>query len=167
MEEYNPTGPYCFKTGKRAGKCIEKLMFDNYTYLVWQMKEITKKPNNFKNELHEHLEWLLKKGEDRQPKMVCPQCGQKPVKYFSIITSYCGISVRKDFTCCGSSGCQTKLLGMAAGNHAKLEPFKFSVLQRLATNIDRKQLLGVYREAFDLPNRITKEIAFQFFSEES
>ena len=72
MTIYQPNGSYVIKSGKRKGKVLELLMFNDYLFLVWMLQKLNKASKGGKNELHLHLEWLIQKGENRQVKMICP-----------------------------------------------------------------------------------------------
>lgn len=168
--EYEPTKPYVIKGGKRKGKALELLMFNDYGFLRWHLAKIKKmKSGTGKNEYEKHLEWLLKRGEDRKPKMICPICGEKRVQYFSIRRSRGGydFSISPSYTCCEKEECRSKLRAKALGGPVQLVRPKFSNILRYAKlKRDRKRIADLYKEIFMLPTtRLTRKRAFQFFKE--
>ena len=167
MEEYRPDEPYVFKHGKRAGKSLEKLMFDDYEFLNWYYHDLNKRSKGGeKTELHKHLEWLLKRGQTRKPKMLCPQCGQRPVTRFSIIFYSDGISIGTVYTCCDAESCKDEIDILASGNTYQLLPFHFIVLNRLRTKGEKLELAELFKHVFKLKKPLTKQRAFELFNED-
>ncbi len=156
-------GWYEFKSGKRKGKVLELLMFEDYNFLHWFYHNKIKGGKE-KNRLERHLEWLLSRGEDRQPKMLCPQCNEEPVKYFSVLHSFNDFSIGTFYTCCEKKECKERLRGMAAGKSITLYQFKFSILRRF-NKTDAKRVAELYKRVFQLPKPLRREVAYKFFSE--
>ena len=166
---YEPSEPYVIKSGKREGKVLELLMFNDYSFLRWHLGKIRREySGGKKKQYHKHLEWLMAKGENREPKMECPICGQKEVKYFSVRfsrgTNRFSISPR--YTCCENSGCQEMLRAKAFGDNLQFFKPKFSNITRITKfKVDQKRIADLYRQIFNLEGRLTREKAFQFFKE--
>lgn len=162
---YTPKEPYVFKSGKRKGKVVELLMFTDYGFLSWLHNKISNKRKGVKkNQLEKHLEWILKQGETRKPKMDCPICGQNKIKLFSVIRGYNDFSMSAGYSCC--ENCKQKLKGYAAGKMIHLFEPKFSNIKNIAiTKGDQKRISQTYRTIYKLPTRLTRKRAFEFFSE--
>jgi len=153
-----------FQSGKRAGKAIELLMFTDYDFLIWLLRKLDRESGSTKNTLHLHLEWLIQKGENRQTKMICPQCKKQPVKFFSV--RYAGdlFSIGSSYTCCKKEECIEKVRAMAAGKWPELLPFRFSVMGNFRLKADKRRIGILFRRVFGLPNPLTREAAFEFFN---
>lgn len=165
--KYQPSGPYVIQSGKRRGRALEMLMFEDYAFLRWFLNyklDGNAKTQN-KNILHRHLEWLMERGEDRQPVLICPQCGKRPVKYFSVVYSCDGdISIGPEYTCCDEARCQETLTEMALEKPCRLLPIKFSSLLQFPHKTDQRRLARLFRSVFGLSGRLTKNQAFRFFA---
>jgi len=164
---YVPSGPYVIKSGKRKGKSLENLMFDDFLFLRWFLDVLNKKhQGGQKNEMHRHLEWLMHQGTNRKPVMLCPQCGQRPVTRFSMIRYSSGISIGTIYTCCDNDHCKDEIDAMAISHTYQLYPFSFAVLKTINVKFDCKELTDLFRKAFGLEGRLTKEKAFAFFAKD-
>ncbi len=169
---YEPNKPYIFQSGKREGKALEVLMFNEPGFIPWQLNLIRKRKNGSnKNALEKHLEWLIAKGETREPQMICPQCNKERVEYFSVRYSYDGrdFSISPAYTCCDSARCTEKLKAMAGGRGPHFFRIRWSSITRVTTRkSDQKRVADVFRHIFNLPygkgSRLTAEKAFEFFS---
>ncbi len=161
---YDPSQWYVIQSGKRKGEALELLMFKDYHFLCW-FKENKLKGGKNKNKLQLHLEWLLRQGETRQTKMLCPFCKSEPVKYFSVAYSFNDFSVGSGYTCCRKKECIESLRGMAMGKPVTLLEFKFSNLRRFNKTDARTRISELYRKAFGLDKPLTRKRAFQFFKE--
>jgi len=168
---YEPKEPYEFKSGRREGKVLELMMFKNYGFLNWYFnKKLGGRgvPENKKNELHRHLEWLLDKGENRRTELLCPYCGKRKVKLFSLLDSKYGFSIGPHYTCCNNMKCKGKVQSLPLGKIPMLLPFKFSQIKKFRAKSDQKRVGDLFRKVFGLPTRpdpLTRETAFQFFKE--
>lgn len=157
---------YVFVSGKNKGKVAELYMFDKYSFLVYMLYRLREEwsGKREKNFLHKHLEWLLRQGETRQTKMLCPQCGLRTVKFFSV--RYCyeryDFSIGTEYTCCENNECINTLQGKAMEKIPEFMPFKFSNLLRFEKS-DRPRVVRLFRQAFCLPERLRREEAFKFF----
>lgn len=171
---YEPSEPYEFKSGKRKGEVLELMMFNgNYSFLDWMLKKREEEceDQNNKDRLHRHLEWLLSKGENREPQMICPQCGEEKVKFFSTRWS----NFKSDFsigarnTCCSKRRCKEKLT--EGFSQIELKPFKFSVMKKeegFHRKVDQRRVGDLFRKVFNLstrPDPLTREMAFDFFKQ--
>lgn len=164
---YVPTGPYVFQSGKRQGKAAELLMFDDYGFLVWLYRKFESEFNGGRNRLYCHLEWLLRQGETRQSRMLCPHCQQQPVKYFSVLGLHSpdGISIGWEYTCCSAEACIEKVRNWAGVHDPDFLEFRFSRLIRFRTKFDRAEVVQLFRRVFSLPDRLTRQAAFKFFKD--
>lgn len=166
MAEYQPAGPYVIiRSKKRKGKAFELLMFEDYGFLVGLYEQMEQAKSTKPNLAHQHLRWLMARGEDRQPKMLCPHCQERPVAYFSLLSSREGISVGVPYTCCENPDCRGKVEAQGAWHHLPFHRFQFSVQSLLESKFDRRQLAEFYRIIFQLPRRLTRQEAFKFFNE--
>lgn len=160
---YEPLRPY---TIQKNNKTLEVLMFLDYCKLVWQYNKLEKEAE-FKDfreisDYHKHLEWLIERGEDRIPKAVCPHCRSNIVKfyYYEWSKGVPTFSIDDIF-------CQKCALDKIV-NISRLLRFKFSNLKQFYKYGEYNflnNILPIYKMAFKLPDRITKEIAFKFFKE--
>ncbi len=160
---YKPNGPYTFQSGKRKGRTLELLMFEDYQFLSWFYSQKVKSDNGNKNGLEKHLEWLLKRGEDRTPKMICPHCKKRSIAYFSVLLSGNDFSINPYYTCC--EDCTDELVSMAAGKTPSLLPIKFSSLLFFRKKGDRRRVAKMFRILFQTPNKMGRNKAFHFFNE--
>ena len=120
-----------------------------------------------KNSFHRHLEWLLERGQNRKPEMICPQCGARIVEFFSLLFGHGGdFSIGSHFTCCNNEGCKEILWDMACDKTPTFIPFEFSVQMRHNFRIDRRRVVGLFKEVFQLPRPLTRDAAFAFFKKD-
>jgi len=166
LSNYCPSGPYIFKGGKRKGVVLESLMFKDYNFLLYLLAKIRKEKGDSenKNELEKHLEWLLARGENRETKALCPQCGKKRVVYLSVAYSRFDFSAGPYYTSCENRECIERLRGMATKSIA-LYPFRFSTLKNFRSKTDQKRIGNIFKWAFGLPSPLRRERLFAFFSE--
>jgi hypothetical protein len=165
LETYVPSDCYEIKSGKSKGKVLERLMFQNYSWILWQLSFIRKKgdPDRKKNQMERHLEEILKRGENRETTAICPQCKESCVSYLSVIRSPYGISAGIGFTCCDNESCIRKVEGMAMKTPEFL-PFRFSILKTFSNKSDQKIIAGVLKWGFGL-KKFTKKELFALFWE--
>lgn len=171
-EAYVPTGPYVFQSGEHAGQAPEVLMFSDYRFIRWLYYKITSEHRGGeKNQLHCHLEWLLRQGENRQPRQLCRWCGQgHPIKHFLAWSFHggFGISIGAYYTCCGAESCRKRLEALACGHTRRLLEFKFSDLSRFGNLFDREQVARLFLWAFKLAGcQLDPQAAFRFFSQDA
>jgi hypothetical protein len=165
MAEYLPGGPYVIQSGKRKGKSMELLMFHDYPFLDWWIGHMNKETRGSKSRLHQHLEWLMARGEDRKTRKTCPQCGKSPVEFFSSLgNDQFGYSIYPIYTCCGRTLCRLNLLSQAAGASPLFYPVKFSSIMNYRKKFDQEMVVKLLRAVYGLPSRLTAKIAFEFFS---
>ena len=163
---YIPNGPYMFQGGKNQGKSVEIMMFTNYGLLRYMFSKMKESNPVVKNKLHLHLEWVLTQGENRTAKNICRVCRERPVKCFSILgTAKYGYSIGSHFACCEESDCRSALVSEAAGTAPLFLPIRFSSIMKFGIKSDQRQFVKALRSVFQLPERLTKEMVFQFFSE--
>ncbi len=159
---YVPEGPYIIQSGKNKGKSVELLMFSNYSLLNWIYEKAKENCFNQKNSLHRHLEWVMARGEDRKVQVNCPFCNQ-PATQFSIRSSY-GYSFDSDYICCNSDECKSNLRSYSFEKSLIFKPIKFSSMNFFRSKTDQKKLGQIFKKVFVLPNRMTRNHAFQFFA---
>lgn len=165
MDEYKPVGPYFFKSGERAGKTAEYFMFLDYPIILYMLGKMKKPKPEVKNKLHKHLEWLVRQGENREVKKICPQCHDRKIKYFSVLgNDKYGYSFGENYTCCDNNECKQKLISMAGGKTPTLYAVKFSSILKFQIKQDQKLVVRLLRDLFGLPKKITADVAFEFFS---
>jgi hypothetical protein len=162
---YNPTGPYVFKNGKRKGEVLELLMFKDYSFLRWLLYQINSEAHRQKNQLHQHLEWLIGQGENRPwPVQMCRHCGQRPITKFSILgTEEFGYSMGLSYACCSDLTCMEKLQGEAAGKSVIYLSPCFSNIRFFRHKSDQRLFTQLLRSFYGLPDRLTRQRAFEFF----
>ena len=146
-------------------------MFNDYGFLRWHYSELEKKysSNEGRNNYHRHLIWLLRRGENRQPKMDCPICGENKVEYFSVRYSRGTdlFSVGPQHTCCESKDCKRRIESNSFGGNLHFYEPRFSnVIKITSKKGDRKRITDLYRSIYKLEGRLTKEKAFKFFKAE-
>lgn len=165
---WRPSVPYIIQSGKRKGKALELLMFDDYSFLVWWhrvMKQNVRRNGGQKNEAHKHLEWLFERGENRVATHFCPRCRQQAVAFISVVQSCSGeVSIGQLWTCCDSEVCMKIVASEAFDKPQYFIPLKFSSMNKFASRYYQRQVAGLLRWAFDLPDRLTRQRAFDFFS---
>lgn len=169
LRDYDPNGPYVIKSGKRKNKALEVLMFNDYGFLRWHYSELERKysSNRGRNNYHRHLIWVLRRGENRQPKMDCPICGENRLEYFSVRYSRGTdlFSVGPQHTSCES--CKGKIANRSSGGDLRLYQPKFSNIVKITSKKgDQKRIADLYRSIFKLEGRLTKQKAFNFFKED-
>jgi len=159
-----PTAPYVIRSGKYKDAAVEILMFNNYPFLKFLYLEMNKNPAAEKNRLHQHLDWLMKQGENRKTQVICPQCHQRKIRYFSARGSArFGYSISLLFSSCEKPNCIKKLESLSGGTTIELYPFRFSSIAKFKNKSDQRKVANLLRNAFDLPARLTAEAAFRFF----
>jgi hypothetical protein len=163
LEIYTPDGCYEIKNGKNQGKVLERMMFQNYSWILWMLSFIRKKgdPDRDKNTFERHLEEILKKGENRETVAICPQCKKNVVSYLSVIRSPYGVSAGPGFTCCHDEKCINELRNMAMKDPEFL-PFRFSILKTFSNRSDQKIIANVLKWGFGL-EKLTKKDLFNLF----
>lgn len=163
-----PVQPYVIKSGHHhKDEALEILMFSDYSYLVYMKKKMDQalvkgsQPNFF----HMHLEWLLRQGENRIVQEMCLGCHMRPVTRFSVLgNEYDGYSISTLYTCCDEESCKERIISMATGKIPIFFPVKFSSMLYFRHKHDQLQIASLLKGIFNLPQRINREIAFQFFS---
>jgi len=158
LVDYQPNGPYTIQSGKHAGKALELLMFENHGLLAWMFQKGRGRTDKFSL----HLAWLLRQGENLRPKMICPQCHERPVAFFSVAYSQSGndFMVSTTYTYCEickkSVDTQTRPISLFS--------FRFSTLGQFRYNSRRKQISDLFRQVYGLPKPLTRAAAFEFFN---
>jgi len=168
-EEYKPSGPYKFPI--RRWMSLEKMMLTNYPRLQKDFEKLRRKVSaNGKDgkteEKKKHLEWLLRKGENKKAQITCPYCKKDPVKYFFVKYFFYEkkFVVKESFAFCGKKSCQSDA-SPGAGSDGAVEvlPVKFSSIDRFTLKKDQKKITRLLKKLFGL-NSLKNEDLFRFFS---
>jgi len=171
LTNYSPQGPYKFFL--RRDMSLEKMMLTNYPRLRKDFKKLEKKVgSNGKWKgvqiKKKHLEWLLARGEDRAPKMLCPYCGEEPVEHFLAIYTFGGkyFTIKESFLFCKKDSCKKKASPEIDSRHEVVAtlPVKFSSIDKFSSKRDRRKVISLLRKSFNLQGRPTTEDLFSFFS---
>jgi len=158
---YIPEGPYIIKSGKRSGQCLETMITREYGFLKWWKGFLdSKSTGDQKNELHRHLEWLLEQGENRQPKIFCPHCGERPVSLFAVYRDYRG-GKAFDFN---HAYCRSCFWDKCPPSTIAKKAFLFSFFGGRLNTRERFLAIKLFREVFGLPKRLTRQKTFEFFA---
>ncbi len=164
ISDYAPLVPY----EPKGRKALEVQMFSkNYLSLhrlYLKIQEEASHPEALdNNEFFLHLDWLLKRGEDRVCKVICPHCKKVPVECFTYGKVFGGdkayFKKSDSFLFCSSCAATIK--------DKTFYPFKFSVLLKMHTKYQHnylKEVLPVFKYAFGMEGRLAKEKAFAFFA---
>lgn len=165
---WTPSGPYKFKTkdSRYWKKSAEWVMFHDYGYLRRLLDQKESKPYKTKDPLHQHLEWLLARGEDRPVYRTCPVCQENPIKYLSVRGSdRDGYSIGLSFAHCGQDKCRGRFITDKMPTDI---PVVFSSYERFFYKTDKDRFLTVLRQVYQIDESpITANRAFNFFSQSS
>lgn len=167
MVPFTPEYPHQIQStsGKHPGEYLERLMFTDYNYLDWFLKFLNSqmKPDSVPNNFHNHLIRLINQGENRIAQKMCPQCGLKPIAYFSI-RGYEkeGYSMSIFYTCCNDDVCQNKLKNQSEKSVLLLKA-TFSNSLYFKYKSDTNRWIAMLKEIHILNGRITSQRAFEFF----
>ena len=174
--EYRPTGPLIIQSGPDEGKSLEQLMISKYAKVLWLLKKRNegweRGGRKNKDRFHLHLEWLIKRGDDRIPIYPCPHCPKenpRPIRRFSVIHDHRTdqISVGLFYSACDNDACKKKVDDQAIKNNNSWHPFKFSVLARFSKGNQTLLTRTVLRPGFAIDKRMTKQDLFEFFAAEN
>ena len=97
---YEPQQAYVYKSGKRKGKSPAQLTFTDPSFLIWHANKLNQSCKHQPNKLHLHYQWLIKQANKTKPVQICPQCGQKPIRFMSIRHSHSGMSFGATYCYC-------------------------------------------------------------------
>ncbi len=160
--EYRPTGPYLYKKGRSMGQW----MLENYSFLLEEWENIQKENREITQE-GRHMDWILKRGEDCQPVKTCPYCNKRKVVFFSLHYCFSSNKLSIDYlkSSCANDYCKRKMRESVGGMNIKLLRPKWSKLETVVQKKDQKEVIKLYKDIFQLPEKITKEEAFHFFSQ--
>jgi hypothetical protein len=163
LEKYIPSECYVIQSGKNAGKVLERMMFQNYGWIPWQLNTIRKEggPNRTKGDFEKHLEELLERGENRKTTALCPHCKQREVSYLSVVRETDGVTAGKSFTCCDNQNCIKEVEGMT-WKFPQFLDFKFSIINTFRNKSDQKIIANVLKWGFGI-EKLTKKDLFNFF----
>ncbi len=150
--------PLVFQSGTYKEEPVISLMFKHYSHLYFLFERMRKNSKGGKNRLHLYLEWLMPRGENRVPVMLCPQCGKRTVRFFFVRESLSGLSVHWTDTSCENNTCQEMMAGR------KREQLKFSALRKYQKADQRVIAEEVFLPAFGLERPLTAEKLTEFFA---
>src|SRR6056297_357920 len=163
---YEPLGPYVLGSGKKAGQAVELIIFHDYRWLksLYNKQKRKKVPEERKNRLHLHLDWLMNKADKAKPLMLCPHCGQKKIELISALGSdKYGFSMGTKFSCCLEAQCKQNLLSWAGGGASLIIPAKIFSVSHFKKRADQKKFIKILRHLYGLEGKLSKEAAFAFF----
>lgn len=168
ISEYFPEAPYKIKTGEKAGKYIEELMFTNPTY-VFRIKEYLDgklREGSSTNGFHKHLSWVIAKSSLRMPTIMCPFCKERIAKNALFVRGVDGrYSSREELVSCGREKCmeQLKDTGLLSFSLRKREivELKFSAIAQVP--LDSEEIRYFLQRVFGI-GELTPETAFRFFN---
>ena len=143
-----PRQPYVFRSGPYRGKSAERVMFFNYSRIVWLARYAESEM------LRRHCKWLVEQGETRQARVLCPQCERVSAEVFSARGNESGCSISSEFIACRQ--CAPERL------HSNIYPLVFSAIFRFRIVGDQKKVAGLLRHVFQL-KRGSDEALFEFF----
>jgi|GEM_PF-2479461 len=197
-QQWRPQDIYYFGNGPCEGRSLPWLMFNNHPHLRELFEQVVGKATglsrqeralldlsdflrlsgkvNGKSRLHQYLEYYLGAGENLAPKkarLICPYCGQEPVRYFLFINrlSY-GFVVDNDLISCKDCLPNAKYHGVRkyGSRGLAVKRFRFSAFEMsskfLSADGQRaywKSLEELYKKIFGLPEILDDEICFNFF----
>ena len=166
-EKFIPSGPYVFQSGNHRGQSIEVLMFKDYGFVRWYLRKMDLMMGGKRNRLHQHVDWVVRQGENRNAKWLCPQCAHdSPIQNFLALGHPTGgYTISLQLTSCERQECLENLFYLKKRITDKILPVRFSSILQFNMKADRDQVARFLRDAFELPKRLTKESAFRFFSE--
>lgn len=130
--------PYVLKSKKHDGKILEDLFFREFGFINWLLG----RSGRLDVGLWRHLNFLLEIAKNLKPKMMCPVCKKKPVKYFYLLPKG---KIGERYTCCDSPACIYEIK-----NH-------YLVQQELAVGFDSVNKLP-RKDAMDAAGLLMKKI---------
>lgn len=137
-------------------------MFSDCDWVIYMRNLLRKKNSENPNAFHNHLNWALECGENLAFTKKCPQCGEQPVRYFSVRGSYQGnYSMSSAFTCCDNPNCISKLKTQGLEKTPVLYELKFSATTHFHLKADKRQITRIIRDCLELPARATKQKIFE------
>jgi len=142
-------------------------MFKDYSFVNWYLRKMDSMMGGKRNQLHLHLAWLVRQGENRTAKWICPQCAHdSPINFFLALGQPPGgYTISLQLTCCERQECKENLYYLKKRISDKVLPVRFSSILQFNMKTDRDQVARFLRDAFQLPKRLTKKEAFRFFCE--
>jgi hypothetical protein len=133
-----------------------------YQWIRWLYNKYYRGATN-KNQLHEHLEWLLERGENRIAKKLCPHCGVNPIKYLTILgDDRFGYSIDSYYSCCSDKQCHKAAASMGSVNTPTYLPIKFSSILHFSVKKDQQLFIDTLKDIFGF-TRLNKQKVFEFF----
>jgi hypothetical protein len=145
-----PSAPWRLKSGRKRGKALECLMFSEPGFVYFLAEKS-------KNEaLRAHAQWLVERGEDRTAPD-CSFCQSAEASIILVHADQSGVGLEPGAYC----------RACAISMHGNPLPIKFSSAVGWPVRADEKAIARKIRVVYGLPERITAEVAFDFFSAES
>ncbi len=146
--------PYYFRNSKHfPGKSLEYLLFNNSS-AFFSLKD---RPHRENDSMHQHINNLLKAGDNLNIKYLCPICGQRPVKYL-IFRNCSYLSIK--LSCCDNEECLQTIKG---DERDRIIPVKLRSLRQFSKKENRKKAEQIFRQLLFLrpsskPEEILKAI---------
>ncbi len=151
----NPRRPYIIKGwSDYRGASIERLLLVNYSYLISMKKRFEDGDFSSKSPVERHLEWALKRGEEVETRRYCPHCRENLVKVFAVYSKYDDVS--QENTSCNQEDCIEKL--NPRKGKVEILPFRFSTLKKFSEGRRKKEIISLFKWAFDLKKARKNEI---------
>ncbi len=153
----NPKTPHRLEKGKRKGEFAELVMFYDYIHL----KKMAEKENY---EKAERIKWLLKKGENRQPKRKCMVCKTKTATRLSAKREKGNL--KNIYFYCNGKQCRDFMKAAIFPQRMKPMKIKFSAIPKVVEKKGEQSAMGdALIKAFNLTTTLSAEEAFRFFKE--
>jgi hypothetical protein len=161
---FPPTGPYFFRSGKYEGVSAETLMLRNYGRINFQYKKMISK-NDARGYYFNHLNWLMRQGENRIAKAICPWCeyNSPVIEFFVVGDSSKGLTMSPRLACCGREECEERIKEEAGYENGRFYPVCFSSIAAFEVRVDRDTTARLLRKLFGIPDRATPRELFEFF----
>lgn len=162
-----PNEPYIFKSGKNQGKTVSQVAINNFPLLKHMYRRMDETGSSKKNRLHVQIEWIMRKIEKMEPKMICPVCKRNPVKFISVLgDNRFGYFISEGFTCCEDEGCKERLRGLTPERKNFFIPANFSSVSTFRNKTDQERVTNLLKKIYGLDGGVlTKKKAFNFFKE--
>lgn len=157
--------PVIMPFGKYKGKSLGQLMFLDYTYLQFIVREFN--PNRW-GFIFGRAKWLIEQGENRPVKVLCRICKERPAEIIPI--SYTAdqdpqyaICPSEFYPYCRSVECQKHNFY----SRALILPIKFSSIAEFRCRTDQKAFVRLLKMCFGLNGKkLDPQSALNFFNRE-
>lgn len=174
VEKYEPKKPYILKSGKRKGRSLEQLMFQEPWYVqnLFRMIQKKKKKGSVPNELEKHLNWLRERASNLLTEKIifdCPQCNRnRKVKFFGIVTTADGLDfmVSPALTACEKAECRSKLKQRYfPSTKVRVYRLKWSSIFIFRTKEGQRRVVRLFKFLLGFRDRkLSQDKAFEIFA---